>query len=176
MDSLQAIIDVVNPLLLVAYIISILVVVVFTVLENRNPLKTISWVLVLLMLPVLGFVFFIFFGQNFRKEKIIARKGLRNVDLLSNLAHAQIHRLSEGHMFDNQALEEKRTLIQLLLNNSNAVVTVGNQLQILQNGGPTFEAILEALEAAEKFRSEEHTSELQSRPHLVCRLLLEKKK
>src|SRR5256884_4872634 len=27
-----------------------------------------------------------------------------------------------------------------------------------------------------KFRSEEHTSELQSRLHLVCRLLLEKKK
>src|SRR5690554_7075430 len=27
-----------------------------------------------------------------------------------------------------------------------------------------------------KMRSEEHTSELQSRPHLVCRLLLEKKK
>src|SRR5690554_7051323 len=26
-----------------------------------------------------------------------------------------------------------------------------------------------------EFRSEEHTSELQSRPHLVCRLLLEKK-
>src|SRR5690554_7781954 len=26
-----------------------------------------------------------------------------------------------------------------------------------------------------KYRSEEHTSELQSRPHLVCRLLLEKK-
>src|SRR5690554_7012058 len=26
-----------------------------------------------------------------------------------------------------------------------------------------------------RFRSEEHTSELQSRPHLVCRLLLEKK-
>src|SRR5690554_7453650 len=29
---------------------------------------------------------------------------------------------------------------------------------------------------SEAFRSEEHTSELQSRPHLVCRLLLEKKK
>src|SRR5437870_7324530 len=29
---------------------------------------------------------------------------------------------------------------------------------------------------AEAFRSEEHTSELQSRGHLVCRLLLEKKK
>src|SRR5690554_7670856 len=29
---------------------------------------------------------------------------------------------------------------------------------------------------SKKLRSEEHTSELQSRPHLVCRLLLEKKK
>src|SRR3989442_5243009 len=32
------------------------------------------------------------------------------------------------------------------------------------------------LERLQKVRSEEHTSELQSRPHLVCRLLLEKKK
>src|SRR5436305_12408751 len=31
-------------------------------------------------------------------------------------------------------------------------------------------------ELLENIRSEEHTSELQSRPHLVCRLLLEKKK
>src|SRR5690554_7646513 len=30
-------------------------------------------------------------------------------------------------------------------------------------------------EELQDFRSEEHTSELQSRPHLVCRLLLEKK-
>src|SRR3989442_2944981 len=31
-------------------------------------------------------------------------------------------------------------------------------------------------EGGQRVRSEEHTSELQSRPHLVCRLLLEKKK
>src|SRR5690554_7568965 len=40
-------------------------------------------------------------------------------------------------------------------------------------------AILMAEDRLEAFaadRSEEHTSELQSRPHLVCRLLLEKKK
>src|SRR3989442_9770988 len=40
--------------------------------------------------------------------------------------------------------------------------------------------MVELLEAhgfpGDAFRSEEHTSELQSRPHLVCRLLLEKKK
>src|SRR3989442_8843876 len=37
--------------------------------------------------------------------------------------------------------------------------------------------LLEVIEnTREEARSEEHTSELQSRPHLVCRLLLEKKK
>src|SRR3989442_9156272 len=35
-------------------------------------------------------------------------------------------------------------------------------------------AMLDEMNA--QHRSEEHTSELQSRPHLVCRLLLEKKK
>src|SRR2546429_6493527 len=35
---------------------------------------------------------------------------------------------------------------------------------------------LKALQVALGLRSEEHTSELQSRLHLVCRLLLEKKK
>src|SRR3989442_11143218 len=37
-------------------------------------------------------------------------------------------------------------------------------------------AILLGAEGVRRERSEEHTSELQSRPHLVCRLLLEKKK
>src|SRR5258708_23374858 len=36
--------------------------------------------------------------------------------------------------------------------------------------------ILGALFRSTRFRSEEHTSELQSPDHLVCRLLLEKKK
>src|SRR5690554_7786149 len=35
---------------------------------------------------------------------------------------------------------------------------------------------IQQMKLAHGRRSEEHTSELQSRPHLVCRLLLEKKK
>src|SRR5690606_41589096 len=38
------------------------------------------------------------------------------------------------------------------------------------------DAVTEDLFAALRLRSEEHTSELQSRENLVCRLLLEKKK
>src|SRR3989442_8896181 len=43
-------------------------------------------------------------------------------------------------------------------------------------GGPLHAARAELGCVAHTLRSEEHTSELQSRPHLVCRLLLEKKK
>src|SRR2546422_7730304 len=40
----------------------------------------------------------------------------------------------------------------------------------------TFDVIWMQTKGGPQFRSEEHTSELQSRLHLVCRLLLEKKK
>src|SRR3989442_10788591 len=43
---------------------------------------------------------------------------------------------------------------------------IGHEIEKLLHGGLIFRIL----------RSEEHTSELQSRPHLVCRLLLEKKK
>src|SRR5690625_5353952 len=44
----------------------------------------------------------------------------------------------------------------------------------IQNEGKDFASLTK--EDSKKYRSEEHTSELQSRGHLVCRLLLEKKK
>src|SRR5689334_24038677 len=47
-------------------------------------------------------------------------------------------------------------------------------MSILSQGKKTVEVDL--FYDAEQYRSEEHTSELQSQFHLVCRLLLEKKK
>src|SRR3989449_8377508 len=41
---------------------------------------------------------------------------------------------------------------------------------------PSLNDIPGLIEFEDRWRSEEHTSELQSRLHLVCRLLLEKKK
>src|SRR5690554_2265990 len=49
-----------------------------------------------------------------------------------------------------------------------------DEAAILTDVGSTKSSFVADVEAV--FRSEEHTSELQSRPHLVCRLLLEKKK
>src|SRR2546429_5369002 len=44
------------------------------------------------------------------------------------------------------------------------------------SGAAPFEATSREEAVPDRVRSEEHTSELQSRLHLVCRLLLEKKK
>src|SRR3989442_9975938 len=52
----------------------------------------------------------------------------------------------------------------------------GVQATRLSKVGPVADSIIKAAEEGKFDRSEEHTSELQSRPHLVCRLLLEKKK
>src|SRR3989442_10677307 len=46
------------------------------------------------------------------------------------------------------------------------------QFSVMIDAGLPLVQCLEIL-AADRHRSEEHTSELQSRPHLVCRLLLE---
>src|SRR3712207_8004301 len=55
-------------------------------------------------------------------------------------------------------------------------VHVGSRRQNGIVGEPVRRAVVESARKAGYFRSEEHTSELQSRQYLVCRLLLEKKK
>src|SRR2546422_6802335 len=53
---------------------------------------------------------------------------------------------------------------------------VAHDLAVDQHDPGTDRGVDHALLADDEGRSEEHTSELQSRLHLVCRLLLEKKK
>lgn len=143
--------DFIAPFLIVAYAISILLVVLVVILENRSPLKTISWSMVLLLLPGLGIIFYLFFGQNLRKEKIIARKGLKNHENLLSLANSQITKLSEGNLLSNNSAKRKRNIVHLLLNNSSSIFTVGNKVQILNNGKETFNSIIESLKQAQEF-------------------------
>src|SRR5690554_7012169 len=65
--------------------------------------------------------------------------------------------------------------------NGKIPVSIGNHFEegrgIILNAKANFQQSTAGLEGVNiNRRSEEHTSELQSRPHLVCRLLLEKKK
>src|SRR5690554_7366239 len=58
-----------------------------------------------------------------------------------------------------------------------AIVGAGVLGRVGEDTGVDVPRVLQRLaDGKDAARSEEHTSELQSRPHLVCRLLLEKKK
>ena len=50
--------------IVVVYIGLILSTVTVVLLENRQPAKTIAWTIVLVMLPIVGFIVFDFFCQN----------------------------------------------------------------------------------------------------------------
>src|SRR5690554_7353389 len=83
--------------------------------------------------------------------------------LQSGIADAQSLAIGHGH---NQ-LEPGHLLLALLDARDNGIKA------LVQRAGGDAERLRDTLTG---HRSEEHTSELQSRPHLVCRLLLEKKK
>src|SRR5690554_7604298 len=70
--------------------------------------------------------------------------------------------------------DEELGLIYSRINNPNLEI-LENRLALWDKADDS--AVFESgMSAISTVRSEEHTSELQSRPHLVCRLLLEKKK
>lgn len=42
---------------------------ILIVLKNRNPVKTLSYIFVLAVLPIVGLLVYYFFGQDYRKDK-----------------------------------------------------------------------------------------------------------
>lgn len=111
-------------------------------LENRNPVKSLSWVLVLLFLPGLGLFLYLIFGQNFRKQKTISKKSLR---FAANRPHVSfdIDRLNTNFMDNNQL-----NLIRLLYTNSDAKAYPNNKIDILSDGKTTFDAMFNAIQNA----------------------------
>ena len=47
--------------------------------ENRNPVKSLAWVTVLLMLPVVGLILYIFFGRNIKNTRMISQRNRRKL-------------------------------------------------------------------------------------------------
>ncbi|MGL5272679.1 MAG: PLDc N-terminal domain-containing protein, partial [Phocaeicola sp.] len=59
----------------VIYSLTIWITIGIVILENRNPVKTMAWILVLFFLPVIGLLLYLFFGRSKRKERLLNRKG-----------------------------------------------------------------------------------------------------
>src|SRR3712207_7576813 len=88
-----------------------------------------------------------------------------------------IRRPPRSTLFPYTTLFRSRTRVVGVFPNETSASTLATEIALRSSEEWALRRYLavDALEAVEK-RSEEHTSELQSRQYLVCRLLLEKKK
>ncbi len=132
----------------VIYFITAFFISFSVILDNRNPAKTISWVIILFVLPFIGLILYLIFGQNYRKEKIYSRKGIEDFERIRSLSAVQDIELNNGKIIYNDRVKGKIRIIRLLLNNSKALLTHKNRLTILNNGRQTFNSIFSELRKA----------------------------
>lgn len=137
-------------IVLLIYIFTVLSTAVMVIHEKRDPTKTSTWVLILILLPIIGLVFYIFFGQNRRKEKIFNRKGIKDLQQIELLSQNQLIDIKNEKFLDIPNIAENLSIITLLLNNSKALLTQYNLVEIFQTGRKTFRAILDDIVKAQK--------------------------
>lgn len=130
------------------YILTVVILIYLIIRQKGDPLKTISWSMVIILLPVAGIVLYVFFGQNYRKQKIFSRKGLRRLQKFGPLIDEQFREISSTFYGVDPELIEKKLLMTLSLKSSKSLVTTNNRVTILNNGRNTFDAILADLQKA----------------------------
>ncbi|MDR2469187.1 MAG: cardiolipin synthase [Tannerella sp.] len=126
--------------LLALYSISVMSLIVVVLLENRNPLKTIPWVIVLLFLPGVGLIFYFFFGQDNRRQRIISRRTYRRI----------MKPLYSGHPVQDRCViaPNYRPLVNLLNRNRRRPLLYGSKLTFYTGGKEKFDALLEEINRA----------------------------
>ena len=137
-----------GELVLLLFLITSVAIAVIVLFEKRSPEKTAAWILALVMLPVIGLVFYLIFGQEYRKNKMFSRRGLKNLGRFRILASRQLRKLQKKELTLAADAKEKENIVRLLMNNSHSLLTTGNRLKILNNGPKTAGAIFDALEKA----------------------------
>lgn len=124
------------------YIYIIISTISVLLLENRNPVKSFSWLLVLVFLPVVGLVLYILIGQNYRKRKIISRKSIQRITERP-VASFDIDKLNSEHM-DQHFIK----LSSMLKKNSEAEGYAYNKIEILSRGEDIFQSMFDAIRNA----------------------------
>ncbi len=131
------------------FLVTAIPVAVMITLEKRSPYKTVAWILALVLLPIFGIIFYLFFGQEYRKRKLFSRRGIKSLGKIRKLSSQQLRDIDEQtNLHLNSTVFGKENIIRLLLNNSDALLTTGNKLKILNDGKETFDAIFKAIKHA----------------------------
>lgn len=125
------------------YVVTIFSIIAVILSENRNPVKSLAWVTVLLVVPAVGLVIYLFFGRSIKNTRMISRRKRR---LLKKQSRYQAP--------DYSALELSRESVQqlqLARSLTGAGFYDGNNVEVFNLGKDKFETFCADLRAARKF-------------------------
>ena len=128
-------------------------------LENRDPSKTVTWLLIFILLPGIGLIIYAVFGRNLRKIKIFKTQELasnmkeeklfKNLDEINNLIRLEQDTISISKLLkDNEEDNVKLKIISLLLNTGMFPFTTNNKVDIFVDGNEKFERLIKDIENA----------------------------
>ena len=116
------------------YVVVTLAAMVAVLMDNGQPAKTMAWIMVLIFLPVVGFVLYFFFGRNTRKERMISQRSLDQLTKRSMLEFAE--------QKDLKIPDEQEALVKLFTNQNWALPFKDNEVDIFTNGYDFFHSLL----------------------------------
>lgn len=142
----------------ISYIASIIVS-MNIILQNRDPAKTMVWLLIFLLLPGVGLVIYAILGRNIRKRKIFKTQKLatdiREHNLLKNLASIEeLVDLEKSAINNDEVIKDnsyegiKKKVISLLLNTGKFPFTTNNSVEIFIDGNEKFKNLIEDIKNA----------------------------
>lgn len=125
------------------YALTILGIIAVVVSENRNPVKSLAWVTVLLVVPMVGLILYIFFGRNIQNKRIISRRNRRILRRLTNRSSASARQ--------GKPPEHIRNRINLASSLCGSNYYDGNKVDIFDNGADKIEALLADIRNARRY-------------------------
>lgn len=115
--------------------------VIHVVMDNRQPAKTMAWALVIIFVPVVGLVFYLFFGINHRKERMVSQLSVDQLTKRSMLGFVEQQNL--------RIPERHKQLVDLFVNQSFSLPFKDNQIDIMTDGYAFFPELLKDIAKAE---------------------------
>ena len=130
-------------LLYIGYALMVVVAaiaIIHVLMDNRQPAKTMAWVLVIGVIPIVGVVFYLFFGINHRKERIISQGQMDELTKRSMLSFVGQHNF--------RVPERQKPLVDLFVNQNLALPFKDNQIDIMTDGYAFFPELLKDIAEA----------------------------
>ena len=129
-----------NVILFTIWQVIAILAIVHVVLDNRQPAKTMAWALVIYFVPVVGVVFYLFFGINTRKERYVSERSMNQLTKRSMLEFVEQQNL--------RLPEKQKPLIDLFINQNLALPFKDNKVDIYTDGYQFFPALLQEISKA----------------------------